>query len=74
MLAVGGARWIKHGCAGLWRAGTDAWRRQQREIVAPIHPQHPHPTRIQCDGTVKDVRHGHDTPVRDREARRHFLT
>ncbi len=74
MLAVGGAGHLGRAWAEIWRAGAevwgagaDAWPRQERQIIPPIQPKHPHPTPPHRDGTVDDVRHGDDPPVGDAE-------
>jgi hypothetical protein len=62
--------WVEFRCAWteLWPAGAHPRRRQQRQIIPPIHPKHAHATPPHRDGTVDDVRHGDHPAVADREA------
>ena len=69
MLAVGDARDLENGGADHGAAGTQPSARKQRQIIAPIPPDHPHPAAPYRYGTVDDMRHGHHASVAKREPR-----
>lgn len=69
MLAVGNVRGNRRVGAERRVACAEPRRRQQRQIISPIHPQHAHATPPQPDRTANNVRHGHHPPIGDREPR-----